>query len=71
MPGKALMIDLEDNYHILGRAIQGAEDLFYIDYKQNPVVSGPLGSQGAVLAMNAIVCDKVTTVQQNKGSAEA
>lgn len=38
MPGKALLMDLEDNMKILGRGLQDADGQFYIDDQQN----GPL-----------------------------
>ena len=55
LPGKAILIDLEDEYSILGYATQDKDGLFYIDENQSDVPTFDTNTTFPFKAMMAVV----------------
>ena len=62
LPGKAILIDLEDNYSILGYAEQEEDGLFYMDDFQKEVPPSPASLSTSIKSMMAIVKNNTTSL---------
>lgn len=65
MPGKAVLIDLEDNFSVLGYATQEDDGLFYIDDHQNSVPAFNSRSNQFGKAMMAVVIQEAKSKQNS------
>ena len=64
LPGKALLIDLEDNLNILGMAYQGDEGMFYIT-DEHKSVSGTMAIKDKKLRAMMAVVKKNASIPSN------